>query len=266
MTTFHKIVKYFAILLAFCIIGGATFGVIKGATTLAKLADLTTSDGKIEDVKNNGIKKIRIKLLRTDLIIRTGDTVNAETDNGDITVKKVFGTLVVEENSKSIIDSLEKTELILTIPEGCVFEEIKITTGAGAFGAEILNAEKIDLNFGAGNVTIDKMISTERTEITGGAGKIDIRDGKTHNLDLDVGMGKLRYRSEFTGRNDLDCGVGAVEIVLLGGEENYSVDLDKGLGLASINGISYSDEVDYGDGENKLDINGGVGDLKVIFE
>ena len=122
------------------------------------------------------------------------------------------------------------------------------------------------MNFGAGNVGIDKMISTERTEITGGAGKIEIRDGKTHNLDLDMGVGKLHYRSEITGNSDLDCGVGAVEIVLLGGEELYDIDLDKGLGLASINGISYADGVDYGDGENKLDINGGVGDLKVIFE
>ncbi len=266
MTTFQKIVKYFAVILAFCIIGGITAGIIKGVTTLAKLADLTTSDGKIEDVNHEEINKIRIKLLRTDLVIKAGDSVNAETDNGDITVKRVFGTLVVEENSKSIIDSLEKTELVLTIPENCVFEEIKITTGAGTFNAELLNAEKIDLNFGAGNVGIDKILSSERTEITGGAGKIEIRDGKTHNLDFDMGLGKLHYRAEITGRSELDCGVGAVEMILLGGEDNYSVDLDKGLGLASINGISYADGIDYGDGENKLDINGGVGDLKVEFE
>ncbi len=266
MTTFQKIIKYLAVLLAFCIIGGMTVGVIRGVTTLAKLADLTTSDGKIENVQHEEIKKIRIKLLRTDLVIKTGDTVNAETDNGDITVKKVFGTLVVEENTKSIIDSLEKTELVLTIPEECMFEEIKITTGAGTFNAELLNAEKIDLNFGAGNVEIDRMISSERTEITGGAGKIEIRDGKTHNLNFDMGMGKLHYRAEITGRSELNCGVGAVEMILLGGEENYDLDIDKGLGLASINGISYADEVDYGDGENKLDINGGVGELKVIFE
>lgn len=266
MTSFQKIIKYLAILFAFCLIGSITAGIITGVTTLAKLADLTTSDGEIEDIKHEEIKKIRIKLLRTDLIIKTGDTVNAETDNGDITVKKVFGTLIVEENSKSIIDSLEKTELVLTIPENCVFEEIKITTGAGAFGAELLNAEKIDLNFGAGNVKIDKMISTERTEITGGAGKVEILDGKTHNVNFDMGMGKLHYRAEITGRSELNCGVGAVEINLLGGEENYSVDLDKGLGLVSINGVSYSDGIDYGDGENKLDINGGVGELKVIFE
>ena len=266
MTSFQKIIKYLAILLAFCLIGSIAAGVISGVTTLAKLTDLTTSDGKIENVSHEGIKKIRIKLLRTDLVIKAGDTVNAETDNGDITVKKVFGTLVVEENTKSIIDSLEKTELVLTIPENCVFEEIKITTGAGAFNAELLNAEKIDLNFGAGNVGIDKIISTERTEITGGAGKIEIRDGKTHNLDFDMGLGKLHYRAEITGRSELDCGVGAVEMVLLGGEKIYDIDLDKGLGVASINGVSYADGIDYGDGENKLDINGGVGDLKVEFE
>ncbi len=266
MTNFQKVVKCFAIVLAFSLIAGMTVGVIRGISAIVKVADLTTSDGKVEDVKEETIKKIRIKLFRTDLVIVEGESFNAETDNDDVTVKEVFGTLVVEENSKSIVDSLKKSELVLVIPKGYTFEEIKITTGAGKFGAELLDAEKIDLNFGAGAVTIDKIVSSERTEMTGGAGKIEIRDGKTHNLNFDMGVGKLDYRAEITGESEIDCGMGGVDLILLGGEENYSVDLDKGLGLVSVNGVSYNDGIDYGDGENKLDINGGVGEIKVNFE
>ena len=266
MTSFQKAVKYFAIVLSFILITGMVAGVVKGVSVLAKFADLTTSDGRVEDVSGEEIKKIRIKLLRTNLEIVQGDSLNAETDNEDITVKEVFGTLVVEENSKSIVDSLKKSELVLTIPKGYTFKEIKITTGAGRFGAELLNAEKIDLNFGAGAVKIDKIVSSERTEMTGGAGKIEIRDGKTHNLNFDMGVGKLDYRAEITGKSEIDCGMGGVDLILLGGEENYSVDLDKGLGLVSIGGVSYNDGIDYGDGENKLDINGGVGEINVSFE
>ena len=266
MMNFQKIVKYFAIVLSFALIAGIAAGVISGVSVLAKLTDLTTSDGKVDNVQEETIKKIRIKLFRTDLIIVEGESFNAETDNDDVTVKEVFGTLVVEENSKSIVDSIKKSKLVLTVPEGYALEQIKITTGAGKFSAEVLNAEKIDLNFGAGEVGIDKILSGEKTEITGGAGKVEIRDGKTNDLDLDMGMGKLYYRAEITGSSELDCGMGGMELILLGGEENYSVDLDKGLGLASINGICYDDGIDYGDGENKLDINGGVGEIKVSFE
>ncbi len=266
MTNFQKAVKYFAIVLSFALIVGMVAGVVKGVSVLAKLTDLTTSDGKVEVVKEETIKKIRIKLFRTDLVIVEGESFNAETDNDDVTVKEVFGTLVVEENSKSIVDSIKKSKFVLTVPKDYALDQIKITTGAGRFSAQTLNAEKIDLNFGAGEVGIDKIISSEKTEITGGAGKVEIRDGKTDDLDLDMGMGKLYYRAEITGRSELDCGMGDMELILLGGEENYSVDLDKGLGLASINGVSYDDGADYGDGENKLDINGGVGEIKVKFE
>lgn len=266
MTNFQKVVKCFAIVLAFSLIAGMTVGVIRGISAIVKVADLTTSDGKVEDVKEETIKKIRIKLFRTDLVIVEGESFNAETDNDDVMVKEVLGTLVVEENSKSIVDSIKKSKLVLTVPKGYALDQIKITTGAGRFSAEVLNAEKIDLNFGAGEVGIDKILSSEKTEITGGAGKVEIRDGKTNDLDLDMGMGKLYYRAEITGKSELDCGMGGMELILLGGEEKYSVDLDKGLGLASINGVGYDDGIDYGDGENKLDINGGVGEIKVKFE
>lgn len=266
MTNFQKIVKYLAVLLAVALIAGMAAGVVKGISVIAKFADLTTSDGKVEDVREETVKKIRVKLFRTDLVIVEGESFNAETDNEDVTVKEVFGTLVVEENSKSIVDSIKKSEVVLTVPEGYTLEQIKITTGAGRFTAEVLNAEKIDLNFGAGAVDIDKMISGSKTEITGGAGKVEICDGKTNDLDLDMGVGKLRYRAEITGKSEIDCGMGGMDLILLGGEESYSVDIDKGLGLISINGVSYDDGIDYGDGENKIDINGGVGEIKVKFE
>ena len=66
MTNFQKIVKYFAIVLSFALIAGIAAGVISGVSVLAKLTDLTTSDGKVDNVQEETIKKIRIKLFRTD--------------------------------------------------------------------------------------------------------------------------------------------------------------------------------------------------------
>lgn len=267
MTTFQKIVKYFAIALAFAIIAVALVGVLRGASFLSKISDATTDDGVVEDIDSSAdIKKLRVNLFRTDLKIVEGDKFSAETDNKDVTIKERMGTLVIEENSRSVVDSAQKTEVLLTIPKGYSFRKIDISTGAGKFFAEFIKSENIDFDFGAGEVSVDALYATEKIEIDGGAGKIEIRDGETNNLDLDIGVGKLHYRACITGDSEVDCGVGGIELVLVGGEENYTVSLDKGLGNASINDEIIADGVTHGNGENEIDIDGGIGDIEVIFE
>lgn len=268
MTIFQKLVKYFAIVLAFGIIAGMLAGVLKGAAILSKISDITTDDGIVEEIDTASakVKKLRVNLFRTNLRIVEGDKFHAETDNKDVTIRERFGTLVIEENSKSIIDSAPKTEVVLTVPKGFAFRKIDISTGAGDLSAEFLKAENIDFAFGAGKVSVDALYATDNIEIDGGAGKIEIRDGKTNNLDFDLGVGKLHYRAEITGNSEIDCGMGGVEIVLAGGEENYTVSLDKGIGSASLNGEIITDGITHGNGENKVDIDGGIGDIKVIFE
>lgn len=267
MTTFQKIIKYFAIVLAFAIIAGMLTAVIKGASLLSKFTDITTDDGIVEDIDSSAdVKKLRVNLFRTNLTIVEGDKFHAETDNEDVTIKERMGTLVIEENSRSIIDSAPKTEVVLTIPKGYSFRKVDITTGAGEFFAEFVKAENIDFDFGAGEVSVDALYASKSIDIDGGAGKIEIRDGETNNLDLDIGVGKLHYRACITGNSEVDCGVGGVELVLTGGEENYTVSLDKGIGNANINDEIIADGVTHGNGENKIDIDGGIGDIKVIFE
>lgn len=267
MTTFQKIVKCFAIVLAFGIIAGMLIGVLRGASLLSKVSDATTDDGVIENIDSSaGVKKLRVNLFRTNLKIVEGDKFSAVTDNNDVTIKERMGTLVIEENSRSVIDSAPKTEVVLTIPKGYSFRKIDISTGAGDFFAEFVKAENIDFDFGAGEVSVDRIYALDNIEIDGGAGKIEIRDGETNNLDLDIGVGKLHYRACITGHSEVDCGVGGIELVLTGGEENYTVSLDKGIGSASINDEIIADGVTRGNGENKIDIDGGIGDIKVIFE
>ena len=40
---------------------------------------------------------------------------------------------------------------------------------------------------------------------------------------------------------------------------------DKGAGKATLDGVKMSDDVVYGDGENSIEIDGGVGDMKIEF-
>lgn len=267
MTTFQRIIKYLAIAFAFLLIIGMAAGAIKGLSLFSKVLDFTGSDGKIEEIEEDSkLTKLRIDLFRTNLVIVEGEDFAVETDNRDVTVKERLGTLIIEENNRSILESSGKTEVVLTIPKDFVFESVDISTGAGEFSAEVITAEKVELDFGAGEVSIDKLVSAVKTEIDGGAGKISVHDGKTHNLSLDMGVGKVNYRAEITGRSEIDSGMGGIDLTLLGNEEDYKVELDKGIGIATIKGVTVTDEAVHGSGENKIDIDGGVGDIKVDFE
>lgn len=267
MTTFQKFVKAFAILLSVVIIGAMLFGVIKAASIISKVSDATTSDGKVEDVESSSdVKKLRVKLFATNLIIVEGDDFDAETDNEDVVVKERWGTLIIEENSKSVIESAKKSELVLTIPRGFTFEKVDISTSAGNFSAETIKAEKIELSFGAGAVSVDSIYASEKIEIDGGAGKIEIRDGKMNNIDIDMGVGRLHLRGCLTGESEIDCGAGGMDLVLTGGEKLYTVSVDKGMGEASISGEAVEDDTTHGSGENSVSLGGGFGDMKVIFE
>ena len=48
-------------------------------------------------------------------------------------------------------------------------------------------------------------------------------------------------------------------------KDDYFITLDKGLGNATINGKNMSGDTTYGTGENKLDIDGGLGSIQIDF-
>ena len=59
--------------------------------------------------------------------------------------------------------------------------------------------------------------------------------------------------------------MGELNLTLTGTREDYCITLDKGVGKATLDGVKMSDDVVYGDGENTIEIDGGVGELKIGF-
>ena len=102
-------------------------------------------------------------------------------------------------------------------------------------------------------------------KIDGGAGSIVIENGKLNNIDLDMGIGKLSLTSEISGNNEIDAGVGDIDLNLIGTINNYKVKLDKGIGSAKFNKEKMKNNTYYGNGLNIIDINGGVGSIKIDF-
>ena len=81
-----------------------------------------------------------------------------------------------------------------------------------------------------------------------------------------MGVGELNLTSELSGKSSIDYGVGETNLVLIGEEDDYKIELDKGIGEAWLDGRKMSDDSVYGAGENYIEIDGGIGELNVSFK
>ena len=66
-----------------------------------------------------------------------------------------------------------------------------------------------------------------------------------------MGVGSLELESKLTGQNEISCGVGTATINLTGSENDYQVNIDKGLGAANVAGNAVKDGETIGTGKNR---------------
>ena len=59
---------------------------------------------------------------------------------------------------------------------------------------------------------------------------------------------------------------GEMNLFLIGSLDDYEISLDKGVGNALIDGYDMKDNDTYGTGINKIDIDGGIGNINIDFE
>ena len=81
-----------------------------------------------------------------------------------------------------------------------------------------------------------------------------------------MGVGKFEVTSAITGNSKINSGIGNLELNIQGNKENYTIKADKGIGSIKIDGKEIADDVIYGEGENIIKINGGIGSINVDFE
>ena len=266
MTTFQKVIKNlaiaFAIFLIISIIGGVLgiVGLIGGISD----ADAVLEENKAYSVTSE-IKTLEIDINAADVQIEKGSEFSVESNLKYLDIKEKGEKLVLSDNQK-FGKTYKDAKLKIIIPEKTVFEEIEINTGAGRLTADTLSSGSLKLSFGAGEVAIGELNSSVNTDIDGGAGKITVSGGSLAALDLDMGIGKLELKSKLVGNCELDFGVGESNITLLGGKDNYALDIEKGLGNITVDGKLISDFEISESGDNRIDIDGGVGAINISFE
>ena len=97
-------------------------------------------------------------------------------------------------------------------------------------------------------------------------GKTELNSCEINNLKANIGIGEFTYSGRITEKSKIDSGVGAINIELKDNKNNYKIALNKGIGTVTLDGQKLETDGEYGTGENHLDIDGGIGEIKVDFK
>ena len=268
MNVAQKVIKYlamaFAIFLSVSIIGGIITGLTGVSYFLSDRKDEAVGEMQMYPIEGE-ISSLSVSLSGAELKIKTADKFSVESNHNYISVKSEDGKLCINETKKLFSVHPKGVTVVLNIPEGLIFDDATVETGAGKVKIDSLVADVLELSLGAGEARIKNLTANSRADIDGGAGEINIDGGKLCNLKLDMGVGALTLKSRIEGQSRLDYGIGKTKLTLLGSREDYKIEIDKGIGKAKIAGESMPDDSVYGAGENSIEIDGGIGNLSVDF-
>lgn len=263
MNSAQKIIKSFAILLAVLIIAC----IIEGILSAFQFLSWGSSSEKRSDFKETyqNVRVIDIDASASNIVIKAGQEFSVEGNNitNRFSSKNQNGTLKIQETKRKFWGSNEIGTITVTIPENQFLSKLKISAGAGEIRVNDVTADNLDLDQGAGRFQMENSIF-QNTDIEGGAGEITVTNSILKNLDLDNGVGKVSLNADLLGTSNIDCGVGAL-FITLPNKEDYQMQVEKGLGSIEIDGEQMKNDSTYGTGKNKIDIDGGVGSIKIDF-
>ena len=266
----QKIIKYvaiaFGLYLAINIIGWIVFGftMLLGIDIAGDIfAGAGMENVQYDEVFSN-VEELDIEIGFSDFEIKTGKELKVEGQiHKDFKIKVENKTLKIEDISKKwIFNSNDAAKLTLYVPEDLKFNKAEIEIGAGTTNIEKLNVEDLDLNLGAGAVKI-KNCDAEKTDIECGAGKVEIENSSLKNLKLEAGVGEFSYNGYILGNSTIECGIGKMILDLEGGKDLYSIEAEHGIGGINLNGNKIEDNKVQGSGENKIKIEGGIGEIQI---
>lgn len=277
MNEFQKVIKYlaiaFAVFLTVTIITGIASAVITivGVTNI-KQEETVDFEKSFDEVRSlvieNGVGKLMIKSTDSDKITVEGINVNesfvAERSlSGELRIQTKFNFWNMFSSKKS---SNKNTSVTIYLPTSFEADKVKIEAGAGNVTIEKLVTDKLDINAGVGDV-YGEYLYADNVKLNGGVGEITLEYVELNDVDIDAGVGNIDIQGKITGRNDIDAGVGNIRLELNGLLKSYDLKVDKGIGDIYIDGDKYSKlDWDNNNAENSMDINGGVGNIRIDFK
>ena len=279
MTTVQKIIKYlaiaFAIFLSLTIISAIISGIYIAVNAIGLVTDRDTPalTQNLEVIESNinerssDISAIDIQILATNLQIKTGDSFKIETNNSEIKCKEENGKITIIEDEKYnwwFIGEEKDSRLVIYLPENeKEYDNIRIKNGAGKITVEKLVTKRFELKQGAGEVFIKNLVVSNNAIFKGGAGEVRIESGRINNLEAKQGVGNTYIKAELYGNTNIKTGIGALGLDLNLPKDEYRFDVKKGIGEVTLDGMQIGSDSIYGDGYNKIEIKGGIGNIDI---
>lgn len=226
--------------------------------------NVVLNDPKTYEITSD-IHFLDVQINAADFKIKHGDAFWVESNLKYLSVSEKDGVLTITDEAKSS-SNYSNPVLTLYVPNGIVFDDVDITTGAAKLTADALFTGSLKLNLGAGDVRFESLHVSSSADIKGGTGQITVVSGTINDLSLEMGMGELNLTAAVFGESNLKFGVGESNLMLIGSKDDYKVDVEKGLGIISVDGKNVSDFGSSGNGENHIHIEGGVGTVHIVFQ
>ena len=266
MTSGEKFVKFIAIALAFGLICAILSSIFTGISFLG----LIFNDERMYGVPtgkniNAYIEELNIYVGAADLEVKQGDYLYVESDNDAVKIKENGSVLTISE-VKRFFDVNNTKKVTVYVPSNMTFESVNIETGAGWVDISSLTTYEFNLELGAGVAKLSDIKTIESASIDGGAGELKIEDCEFTDLDLDIGVGECTAAFGLKGENEIHCGVSSTDLTLYGYNDNYTVEVDKGIGDVVVDGKTAKDGDVFGTGDSTVDISCGVGEVDVNYE
>lgn len=269
MTTMQKTIKYAALSFAILLCVTIAAGIIHAFDGAAYLISGFKTDikGEMKEYAVSGeITSLDIDIGAADLSIKTGEAFGVKSDHKYIKVKENDGQLIIHAEKRHFSFNAADVKIEVTIPENYTFARVDIKAGAGKVTVDNLRTHNIHMELGAGDAKFINLISDEKTKINGGVGNLTVENGKLCNLDMEMGVGDVNLYSRIEGKSSIEFGIGDADINLIGTSDDYKLILDKGIGSVYIDGENIKNDDEYGSGDNKIDMEGGIGSIKVNFK
>lgn len=188
--------------------------------------------------------------------------VQAYLEDGILYVKSVRPAKIASE--------IRGSRIVLYVPAGAVYEEVRISFGAGELKTDGLRADTVVIELGAGAADIEHL-TADSLSASVGAGQLELEDVRLGELvQLEIGAGNCRLEGSVAGDIQAECGMGNLDLELEAAEREYDYEVQCVAGRVTVDGETYTGLnsakiVDNGAGR-MMNLTCAMGNIRVTFE
>jgi hypothetical protein len=217
-------------------------------------------------------------------------TVHGDRDTSRRGWRGVINLLPFAISGEGFDDLDEAPTIVISYPRGARFGDVRVKSAAGSVDIEDIRARVLSVDCDAGRLDIEEAEADAlRVKLNAGmceienarvgeavfdldAGSLSTRDFDCGDLDGSFHLGSVDVRGSLRGDVDITADMGNVSVETDLPKKDYYVELDVGLGNATVDGRAVSGVLAgswYGDSDSapySIRVKAGMGSVEIDFE